>query len=336
MPKSRKSTRTKTRSIVPERMVWTVSAMRAWRACHRLAFWKYLMLLRARHNEVPLTIGTFFHESIWSWYRGRRSSMNAIVKRRLGDVHKIIAEHNPQSQEEMDRLESELFAMCCALRAFGAHHANDRKAWGYKPKHIEASFRIDMGEFDFAGQIDMIAAIPPPRGKGADRVTVIDHKTASQIRESYLDRLKLDTQLRGYIYAVKHAFGMNPSQAMYDIVRKCRLRRKKDETVEAFMARIEDDYNDRPEFYFHREPLMYRQDDIDRFESELRQVHREFMLYASGEMGDPEDPTTWMANDSACDQYNRTCTFHLLCTTGCDRGTLANYDRKETMHTEIK
>ena len=110
-------------------------------------------------------------------------------------------------------------------------------------KLIEVPFKVDMGTFDFAGKVDLIMT----EGK---HQKIVEHKTASKIGDSYMERLPLDTQCRAYIFGSMRGLGINPTEIIYDVVRMCQLRKKANEPIEVFNDRIAIDYAARPDFTF--------------------------------------------------------------------------------------
>lgn len=327
--------------VMPERMAWTASSLRLFRKCRRKFFWKYIMRLRTKYRASALMIGAAFHDTLGIWYKGSRIDMGKIADQRAKQLDAEASKNSQYfDQDDYDKLTTMIETFGGMLRGYAAVYSKDRNDWNIERKSIEQKFSIDMGDFDFMGKIDLVFA----RKTNAKTRTICEHKTTSQIRGSYIDRLPLDTQIRGYTFGAKRGLGYPITEVLYDVVKKCKLRRKSNESISGFCLRIAQDYIDRPEFYFYREPLLFGKNDLDSFEYELRQTHNEYKWIIKGkhwgdlvgvETGEPEDPRSWAPNDATCDEYFRTCDYHKLCTTGLDRGTGISYKQGDHMHEEL-
>lgn len=325
--------------IPPKRMIWTQSSVGQFRKCKRKFFWKYMMRLLTKYKDRNLVVGHAFHETLGQWYKGKRVDMAAIVKPRIDELAKIVTESaGYYSQEDLDKFHITTQTFAGMMEGYSAQYAGDRQNWRIDRRSIEAQFKIDMGDFDFAGKIDLVASERTSKGN-----FLVEHKTASSIGESYVDRLPLDTQIRGYLFGAIKGLSIPVNEVLYDVVRKCKLRRKSNETIDEFTNRVRSAYLDSPQDYFYREQLMFAKSDLDCFEYELRQTHKEFTqlvhqgLDFSGYHDLPaENPRQWTPNDKMCNEFFRTCEYLQLCTTGLDRGTAIMYRQNDRLHDELE
>lgn len=319
-----------TAPALPERIEWTGSAVKTFRSCPRLFFWKYIARLGSKAKPAPLLIGTSFHTAVAHWYKAPRASMEKIAARVIGEASKEYKDNQAwYNVEDIEKMEVALKTFEGMLQGYATNYESDRANWRFGPKDVEVEFKIDMGDFDFRGSIDLI-----PTVRSTGKRAIVENKTASDISESYLDRLSLDTQTRGYLFGATRGLGLKISQVIYNVTRKCKLRRRSGESHQDFTRRIVLDYTARPDFYFYREPLPITQDCIEAFELELRQTHHALMSMI-GRMKDPLDPREWYINDNHCTAYHRTCDFHRLCVTGLDAGTGTMFEQHESFHREL-
>jgi hypothetical protein len=252
--------------------------------------------------------------------------MQAIAMRYTEGLKKeLMSAGDYYDQEDLDKFETMVNTFMGMMIGYELKYAGDRKSWIIEKPSIEQHFKIDMGEFDFAGKIDLIAYRP----QNPNNRFLCEHKTAVTIRSGYIDRLPLDTQIRGYVYGALHGPKYKINEVLYDIVRKCRLRRKTNETIDGFNDRVAVVYASDPS-YFYREELRFSRSDLDLFQHELHQTHREFK-HLMKEI----DPRAWSPNDGACDDYFRQCEFMKLCTIGLDKGTGMVFDQSDKMHDEL-
>lgn len=309
--------------IIPERMIWTTSALKLFRRCKRKFYWKYILRLDPRRKDIPLIIGSGFHKGLAQWYAGQRASMNTIASKLIPKIHEDAIENNElYDADEFEKLELQIYMLGGMLHAYSHVYKDDRRSWDLDRKLIERRFTVDCGDYDFQGSIDI-----------ADDRFLVEHKTTGNITSSYLDRLPLDTQVRGYMFGAKKGLGLKPKRVIYNVVRKSKLRRRSAETFDGFVTRVRDDYLARPEFYFHREPLPFTSVDILAFEFELDQTHQEYLHVLAS--GDPLQPRTWGIDDSECNAWFRMCSYTSLCHHGYGAGSEAQFIRRETLHQEL-
>lgn len=326
---------------IPERMIWTSSSVRLFRACKRKWFWKYIMGIRPKFRDKNLIIGSMAHECWGQWYRGQRSRIAPIAEAIAARTRKEVEVNAPlYDQEDYDKLTIALDTFVGMMMGYELIYEQDRATWKIDRPSIEAVFKLDMGDFDYAGRIDLTAT-----GRKSYGHFLAEHKTASKIEESYLARLPLDTQIRGYTLGATAptsigGLGLDLDHVLYDVVRKCKLRRKSNEKVSEFSQRIAEEYASDPGKCFYREPLRFNKSDLDTLVYELHQNHQEYLnLLKDHDVLKAtigfNDPRAWQPNDKHCDAYFRTCEYHQLCTVGLDRGTSTNYQYEPDLNEEL-
>lgn len=315
--------------VIPERMAWTSSSLKLFRRCKRKFFWKYIFGLRPKTPAWALTLGSAFHESLGHWYGSRRSDMEPIATKYLKKyLDPIISSPDIVSQEDYDKIIATYHTFVGMLIGYARVYHQDRQLWHIDRSNVELQFHVDMGEFDFRGKIDLVAH--------CDEFGwfIVEHKTASKLGSGYIERLPLDTQNRGYLFGAMH-LGFHPNTIMYDVVRKCQLRRKKGETADQFNERISLDYEARPSNYFFREPLKFSSQDIDAFEFEVHQTHAEYKAIVRGDFGDPRDPRSWLPTDTTCDEFFKKCEMLEACTNGLGDEAQFRFSKSDVMHAEL-
>lgn len=332
---------------VPEKMIWTASSVALFRACKRKWFWKYLMRLRTRYKDKHLLIGGQFHNCLGHWYKGRKASMRKIVRQYVAELEQELSRAAAfYNQDDMDKLRVMCDSFAGMMIGYQQLYQEDKDNWNIARPYIEKSFQVDLGDFFYAGKIDLIA-------EDDEGWFQVEHKTASKIEDSYVERLPLDTQIRGYIFGAKHTFPHKINRVLYDVVGKCKYRRKSNETLQEFTDRIVDAYLSDQARYFYREPLRFSKADIECFLHEVHQTHREYAVIAELKQGraaapikeiakrcgvelpNPMDPRSWVPNDKNCNAYFRTCEYFPLCVRGLDKGTGALYEQGEDLHEEL-
>jgi hypothetical protein len=156
--------------------------------------------------------------------------------------------------------------------------------------------------YRFAGKIDRI--IDTPQG-----FMILETKTTGESIEpdsDYWLRLRIDTQISGYILAARK-LGYDVQSVMYDVIRKPSIRVTKKETIEQYAERLYNDLAERPGFYFARREIPRLESDLDEFRSELWRI--------SKDVRDSELASFFYRNTSACLAPYK-CAYWPLCTNG--------------------
>jgi hypothetical protein len=341
--------------VLPERMSWTSSSMKLFRSCKRKWFWKYIMRLRPIQRDPNLMIGSFFHEVLGQWYRGKRSNIRPIARRYAKQLRNEVDQAGDFfDQNDLDKLRVMTNTFIGMMVGYERRYEHDKPTWRIDRGSIEYKFKVNMGNFDFEGKTDLTAY-----RKDIGHF-VVEHKTASKIDENYIDRLPIDTQSRAYKFGLQRSrINIDVNHILYDVVKKCKLRRKSNESITEFSNRVADAYVTQPSSYFYREPLPFKPEDIDAFEFELHQTHHEYRQLTENRMKipamelakklgidtpeldmkllypDPLNPRSWLANDSQCYNFFRQCEYLPLCTSGLNRGTGSHLRQVDYMHTEL-
>lgn len=313
---------------IPERMIWSSSAVKTWRTCKRQFFWFYIMGLSPNKPAPALEVGTLTHDILELFYEGNHTieELNNEAQERAELIVDKFDDHaeffdNDELQKAMLSVQTAP-GMIAGYLSFYKQDLVD-----FTKRKAESFYHLDMGEYDFTGKMDMVMSLRGSKSKGS---VLFETKTAGMVNELYFQRLALDTQLRCYWMACQE-LGFQPTKVIYNVIKKCKLRRKSNETWPEFTQRIIADYDNDPAKYFIRQEFVIEDDEIEALQQELDDVHWEYMsLIESG--ADVADPRTWGINDQSCNAYFRLCDYHELCTTGLDKGTglqFKQYDRMD-------
>lgn len=305
--------------IIRKKFSWSVSSLKLFRKCKRKFFWKNLLRLSPKAVATPLKISNTFHSGLAEWYKAKRVSMKKIASRIATEALKEVEAYSGYyDQEEYDKVTSLLTTLTGMLVGYAEVYKKDKGTWQIAKRDVECWFSVDMGSFIFKGKVDLL---PCSR---AGKQLLVEHKAVKNIHESYIEKLPLDTQVRGYIFGADAGLHRKPKRVVYDLAKKCQLRKKTNETTDQFNDRIAKDYKNRPDFYFKRERLMFSKPDISAFVNDLFRTHFEFTSLVNN-LVDPLNPRNWVCSDHICDEFFRTCPYLPLCLQGLDRGTAKLY-----------
>ncbi len=288
--------------------IWSATKMQLWRTCKRDFYYQHVLGIAPIGKPFELLYGEHFHAVLEAWYKGEgriAEIVDAHYRKLVKNFKRAACFH---SQAEVDKFRVNLHTFCGMLQGYGHHYWTDRKRFVIKPKNVERKFDIQINGRKFTGKIDLIS------GTKDAGLSVWDHKTTSYLNDNYFQRLNLDTQIRSYLLAILRLYGVMPKKVIYNVIQKCQLRRKSNETVENFALRVAGDYADKPTKYFRREVLTFGAKSLRSFVDEFEMVAREFEETAA--RGPLHDPRTWGMNDGACIRYRKLCKFHSICTAG--------------------
>jgi hypothetical protein len=144
-----------------------------------------------------------------------------------------------------------------------------------------------------------------------------EHKTASQVDGNYLEKLWSDSQITGYVAALRD-IGIDVRQVLYDVAVKPRLRQKKKETTDEFYERIAD--------WHLTEPTAYRRETVYISDRQI-QDWREDTWQTTQELLAARRSGYWPRNTRRCYDYFRPCEFVPLCQNGASEALInAEYE----------
>ncbi|MBQ6713030.1 MAG: PD-(D/E)XK nuclease family protein [Selenomonadales bacterium] len=232
--------------------VLTFSRIKARKNCPMAEHIRYGLELVPRNKKKSLGLGSAIHLGL-----------------ETDDIDKAVGYFDgvfPDSQEEANELEVQRATVRAMLTGYFARFGK----WGEETIR-ELSFDIPIRNpktgavsrsFRLQGKIDAITVID-------GKTWLVEYKTASQINKGYFDRVSLDEQITLYMYAYRERFGVKPEGVIYRVLKKPTIRQTKKESMEQFCNRLEQDYVDRPDFYFFEQKYYRSENDLKQFEKEL-------------------------------------------------------------------
>lgn len=219
--------------------------------CERKALLAGLMRLRPTEEKSALRMGTLFDRMATGQITVQE--MQHIYNRRID-----------QTQDYEEWREAVILRALFKL---------------YKDKFPD--FESEDSNLVFSHDICSPNGRPHPRIKavgecdGIDGQTLIERKTTGLTIEQRVANIARDNQLRGYVFGGR-SLGRTISAISYRVVRKPRLRQKKNEQWPEFLARIESAVADDPESYIG-EALMTIDESFTRgFHRHLWEAARRF------------------------------------------------------------
>jgi RecB family exonuclease len=308
-----------------DKTLLTYSALNAFRNCPRKYKNRYLDNLRPRERAEALSFGSVIHTAIELWYR----SQNA--ESRLRDVLTYIDDAFENRMVDSNQMVQWHLATAM-IRGYAERYGTEEFEVVVVEKEFVGEIRNpDTGRqsqtFRIAGKVDGIV-------RCHDGLYLLEHKTASTVDASYLDKLWTDTQIALYCYYLRE-LGYPIVGVIYNVLLKSRLKQGKGETQEEyevrhaelaaknksgkstakrqmpetdeeFQARLTEWYS-RPEA-FHREFIYLSEDRLAMLQDEVWEITQQYL--------DARRRGKWLLNTSNCFSYQRPCEYLAYCQSG--------------------
>jgi hypothetical protein len=314
-----------TQSAVNDKTLLTYSALNTFRNCPRKYKNRFLDKLRPLERAEALSFGSVIHTAIELWYRSQEAES------RLRDVLTYIDDAFENRLVEPNLMVQWHLAMAM-IRGYAKRYANEE----FEVVEVEKEFvgeirNPDTGRqsqtFRMAGKVDGIV-------RCHDGMYLLEHKTASTVDASYLDKLWTDTQIALYCYYLRE-LGYPIVGVIYNVLLKSRLKQGKGETQEEYEARkaelasknksgkstakrqmpeTDEEFQDRlTEWYsrpeaFHREFIYLSEDRLAMLQEEVWEITQQYL--------DARRRGKWLLNTSNCFSYQRPCEYLAYCQSG--------------------
>ncbi len=323
------------------KMTTTYSMWQKFLNCRKACEWRYLKELVPLEQNHNLYFGSAIHDCLEIWHRDRD------LEQVLEHINRIYPERHGDEKERAD-----WHLATAMMKAYAARYPSE----DFEVVALEKTFEGNIinpatgaasRSFTLAGKVDGIV-------KKDGQYFLLEHKTASQVDGSYLERLWGDFQIQLYCWYIEQCFGWRISGIIYNILCKAKLRQKQGETEAEYEARREEliaksktgktsakrkmpesdaDFQARlSEWYaepdaLHREMLFVSRDQFDRLRSELWDMARSFL--------DARRRGCFHRNTSQCFSYGRPCPYFPLCRSDGSPNVIENFYRREAPNREL-
>jgi RecB family exonuclease len=314
-----------TQTEANDKTLLTYSALNTFRNCPRKYKNRYLDNLRPRERPDALSFGSVIHTAIELWYR------SSDAESRLRDVLAYIDDAFENRVVDSNQMVQWHLATAMIL-GYAERYATEE----FEVVEVEKEFvgeirNPDTGRqsqtFRIAGKVDGIV-------RCHDGLYLLEHKTASTIDASYLDKLWTDTQIALYCYYLRE-LGYPIVGVIYNVLLKSRLKQGKGETQEEYevrhaelaaknmsgkstakrqMPETDDEFQSRlTEWYsrpeaFHREFIYLSEDRLAMLQDEVWEITQQYL--------DARRRGKWLLNTSNCFSYQRPCEYLAYCQSG--------------------
>ena len=333
-----------TQTEATDKTLLTYSALNTFRNCPRKYKNRYLDNLRPRERAEALSFGSVIHTAIELWYRSQDAET------RLADVLAYIDDAFENRVVDSNQMVQWHLATAM-IRGYAERYATEEFEIVEVEKEFVGEIRNpDTGRqsqtFRIAGKVDGIV-------RCHDGLYLLEHKTASTVDASYLDKLWTDTQIALYCYYLRE-LGYPIVGVIYNVLLKSRLKqsagetqaeyearhaelaaknksgkssakRQMPETDAEFQTRLAEWYS-RPEA-FHREFIYLSEDRLAMLQDEVWEITQQYL--------DARRRGKWLLNTSNCFSYQRPCEYLAYCQSGFNPNVADNLYEISMPHEEL-
>jgi len=326
-----------------EKIKTTYSMWNKFRSCPKSCQFRYLENLVPLKKDSNLTFGSVIHECLECWHGDYN----------VGMVYKILDEMYPERATNENQKYTYRYARAMMTGYFQAY-VSDKDS--FEVVCLEKEFQGEIinpktgsfsRSFSFAGKVDGVVKV-------AGEHYLLEHKTASTIDSTYIERLWNDFQITLYSWYMREVYKYPIVGIIYNILGKAKLKQGEGETEAEYetrrqeliaksksgkttakrkMPETDEEYHERlqkkcsdPKM-FHREIIYISQDRYADLRQELWELSQTFLFARRRKF--------FCKNTSSCYQYRRQCAYHPICTAKDPQMAIDNFFEKVEPHQEL-
>ncbi len=320
----------------------TYSMWSLFRNCRKACEWRYVHELVPLERDRNLALGTVIHQCLEIWHSTRNldAALDAVDRA------------YPNRDQELDQ-KRDWHLATAMMKGYSARYADEEfevvaLEKTFEGKIVNPATGASSRSFILAGKVDGIVRI-------GDEHYLLEHKTASQLDGSYLERLWTDFQIVLYSRYVEQTLGIRLAGVLYNVLVKARLTQSRGETEVEYQARraalvaksktgrtsakrrvpeSDEAFQDRlaakyaePEM-FHRERLYISRDRFRELQAQLWELTQAFL--------DARRRGVFYQNTAFCFHYRRPCAYLPLCSSGGSPNVIENLYQRVPPHGELE
>lgn len=329
------------------RQITTYSMWRSFRDCRMACKYRYFEHLSPLERAHSLRFGSLIHQCLEVWHQtGNLAPVLDIIDHAFP---KRAVEDGAGEAQRADWHLATAMMQGYALTYPREEFSIVALEKGFQGPIVNPDTGAESRSFLLAGKVDGIVRLPD------GRYYLLEHKTASQIDGSYLERLWTDFQITLYAGYLEKTLGIRITGIIYNILTKAKLRQGKGETeaeYEArraeliaksktgktsakrklpesdadFLGRLSVKYEDPG--MFHRETLFLSRDRFRELQAELWELSKALL--------DARRRDAWYRNTGQCFQFGRPCAYWPICSSGGNPLVIENQYQVIEPHEELR
>ena len=297
---------------------FTQSELSLFSICPQKWNWRYNQLLKKRGAfSFALLVGSAFHSAMEQFYRGEQPT---VVTLQFPDG--VIP-----SQRDIETIEYWNVVLPHMVAAYAIYYKDDLLK--FNVQSLERELEIEYRGFRIRGKIVLTL-------QNSDGSWIKDHKTTSKLNRDVVAGWDFRFQFMFYLWLC-WKIGEHHKGYYINAVKKPELRIKKNESLQEFGFRVQQDMLFEPEKYFYREAFPITKDALQHFESSVVDHKLTKLTIAKNWPNPSQHPNVIIEdkNTDECQRYGAPCEFIDLCRHGYEKmGGL--YEKREHKHEELE
>lgn len=238
------------------------SSIDTFQSCQRKYYYSRVLRVQPKKRPTYFVVGEAIHAFLEQHYKGMPNPSGAI-----DEVFKKVS----TSLMDADQVHYLACDLAMSKGIAGAYPKFYEQDFHTYTKFVpEQKFELNFGPFNYTGFLDMLMQ------DAAGDWWILETKTVSAqtMSDDYLQRVKIDWQVTGYMYAARKILGVLPRGVVYNVIKKPGIRLKKGETKSTFQTRVRDEYSKfaHEKGYFTRAEVLIGMGQLKMWKSEVMQV----------------------------------------------------------------
>ncbi len=325
----------------------TCSSLKTFKLCRKDYNLRFVRGLRSLDESEAQYLGSVMHGALERWH-GRGDADKDAATTAIFDYIDAAFPNRDQDERRkkdwhlaramfmayMERYPSEEFTVVAVEKQFQCPIVN--------PDTGAAS-----RSFFMRGKVDALVTLN-------GEYFLLEHKTASVIDRSYIEKLPLDFQVTLYAHYLERFMDIRIAGVIYNVIAKAQLKQGKGETEDEFeqrraeliaksktgktsakrklpepddefAARLAEKYRETE--MFHRETLYIPRSQYETLTAEIWELSQQLLI--------ARRTGRWYMNTDVCFIYNRPCRFFTICVSGDNPNVIENLFRVGPIHPEL-
>ncbi|KKM18722.1 hypothetical protein LCGC14_1662830 [marine sediment metagenome] len=291
--------------IHPSTKLLTVSVSKlSSTSCDRYYFWQWVLNLVPKKLNLPLWFGAVMHDAFEAIAKPKLHKkiykiMDATSKTELSK-YALVADDNSEIQLQLSIAK-------IIIKVYLDEYSDKLMLLDDIQTEVPFTTKLVSSPVMYEGTIDAY-------GIKKSKIILVERKTAKIVSDDFFGLLKFDMQINGYAYAIKsEILGKYPSQCYYIAFRKPQIRVNKNESVKAFLERLEKDLHKRKEWYYVTFKHNFGEHSITEVMTDIEQTtYNLHTKYAGLTTKELLNPYNWPRRRSHCLWYG-VCPYIILC-----------------------
>lgn len=284
-------------------MEFNNSRLQQYLTCPRSFKHRYLMKMVSKKKPTYFVLGEAIHKFIEFYYRTKDKTM---ALKQIDNVFKTV-KTELLNREEMHDLECDKSIAYGIAEAYPTFYKADFDE--FKTFLTEQTFKIPLpnSSHTYYGTLDALLQ------DHAGDWWILETKTAAaqSLNDDYFERVKIDSQVSGYMHGGKHIIGVYPRGVIYNVIKKPAIRLKNGESLQAFQQRVRQEYISfaKEKNYFQRQQLVVSTHRLETWAEDTSRL----VNFVADKIATKDKH--WHMNTGACRANYGSCTYMNACIT---------------------